>query len=123
MKVVLTPEESEKLFFNSLCNGLGEMSYYDLELEYDENEYSKVFKKGDCYEDVLMSILTNGGSLTLKDVGCDGEYTSTITIKDVHEKVADTPIRHLMDAIKERDDATTADVIIQSVFFGEVVFG
>jgi hypothetical protein len=46
-----------------------------------------------------------------------------ITLKDVHTKVAKTPLRHLMDAINENDDGDTADCIIQTVFYGEVIFG
>jgi hypothetical protein len=124
MKVVLTHEESENLFFDALCNGLGYVeSGYNLELEFSDLEYEDAKKKlsGGCYEDILMGILRNGGSLTLKDL--DDAYTETIFLKDVHERVADTPIRHLLDAINEQGDAVTADVIIQSVFFREVVFG
>ena len=42
---------------------------------------------------------------------------------DVHERVQNTDTRHLLDAINEKDDADTADVILQSVFYGEVIFG
>jgi hypothetical protein len=124
MKVVLTHEESENLFFDALCNGLGYVcSGYDLELDYNEELYNEVRQSGNCFEDVLMNILRGGGSLTLKDIGYDGEYTKTINLEDVHERVANTPITHLMDAINERGDCVTADVILQSVFFNEVVFG
>jgi hypothetical protein len=41
----------------------------------------------------------------------------------LHNKVQETPIEHLMDAINENDDAYTADVILQTVFYGEVIFG
>ena len=123
MKVVLTHEESENLFFDALCNGLGYVeSGYSLRLEFSDLEFKDAKEKlsGGCYEDILMGILRNGGSLTLRDFD---DYTETIFLKDVHERVADTPIRHLLDAINERGDADTADVIIQSVFFKEVVFG
>jgi hypothetical protein len=126
MKVVLTHEESESLFFDALCNGLGYIeSGYDLELAFSDLDYEDAKKKlsgqSCCYEDILMCILRNGGTLTLKDL--DGDYTQTIFLQDVHERVSDTPIRHLMDAINEQGDAITADVILQSVFFREVIFG
>lgn len=123
MKVVLTPKESEDLFLDAMCNALNYMAGYGLELDFDEDHYKKVRKEGDCFEDVLMSILHDGGKITLVDIECDGEYSSTITLKDVHEKVQETPIRHLMDAINHQGDGDTSDVILQSVFFGEVVFG
>jgi len=126
MKMTLTPQESEDFFYNSLCNGLGYIeSGYELELTFDEDEYKQAQSKleSPCYEDVLMQILRDGKALTLVDIGCEGEYTSVIVMSDVHERVQDTPIRHLMDAINENDDAVTADVILQQVFFKETIFG
>ena len=64
-----------------------------------------------------------GGSLTFVDIECEGEYTRTISLADVHKRVAKTPIDHLMDMIKETDDAVTADVLIQTVFFEDIIFG
>lgn len=131
MKIVLEKEEAEELFHNSLCNGLGYMRGYGLEFEYSDADYEKAkttLKKKTpnetiCYEDVLMQILREGGELALIDIECDGEYTSRIKLEDVHERVALTPIRHLMDAINQEDDADTADCMIQSVFFKDVIFG
>jgi hypothetical protein len=123
MKIILTHEESENLFLDAMCNALGYISGYGLELYFDNTEYKKYRKEGMCYEDVLLEILRNGGKLTLIDNECEGEYTKSITIQDVHDKVQDTPIKHLMDAINEHGDADTSDVILQSVFYGEVIFG
>jgi hypothetical protein len=123
MKVSLTNQESENLFFNALCNGLHYVSSYGLELDFNETEYQNNRKPNDSFEDVLMSMLRNGCTLTLNDIECEGEYTSTISLNDVHEKVSLTPTNHLMAAINENGDADTADVIIQSVFFGEIIFG
>lgn len=131
MKIVLEKAEAEELFHNSLCNGLGYMRGYGLEFEYSADDYEKAKESLKriprntciCYEDVLMQILREGGELALIDIECDGEYTSRIKLEDVHERVALTPIRHLMDAINEEDDAVTADCIIQSVFFKDVIFG
>lgn len=129
MKIILTPQESEIYFHNALCNGLGEMRYYGLSLDFDGKEYKKARAKlekegnGTCYEDVLLQLLRGGGTLTIVDEENDGDYTRTITIKDVHDRVATTPLSHLMDMINEQDDATTGDVILQSVFYDEVIFG
>jgi len=123
--MTLTPQESENFFYNSLCNGLDYVYGYGLKLNYNDQEYDEACSKLDspCFEDVLMQMLRDGKGLTLVDIECDGEYTRTITLKEVHERVQDTPIRHLMDAINENDDAVTADVIIQQVFFQETIFG
>ena len=132
MKIVLTHEESESYFYDSLCNSLGYIeSGYDLELTYEDEDFNtaKSHLKAQlgpdvciCYEDILLQILKDGKGLTLTDHGY-GDYTSTITLKDVHEKVANTPINHLLDMVNENGDACTGDVILQSVFFGDVIFG
>ena len=126
MKITLTKQESEELFYNSICNGLDYMqSGYGLELDHSKSDYQKAKSKSNlsCYEDVLMQILRDGGKLSLIDHEYDGGYNSSITLKDVHNKVQETPIEHLMDAINENDDACTADVILQTVFYGEIIFG
>jgi len=129
MTIVLTHTESETYFYNALCNGLGEMRYYGLSLDVDGKAYKKSKaklekeNKSTCYEDVFMQLLRDGGTLTMVDDECDGEYTRSITIKDVHDRVAMTPLSHLMDMINEHDDAITGDVILQSVFYEEVIFG
>jgi len=130
MTVKLTPTESEEIFHNALCNGLGYVEGYGIELDFNKQDYARAatfLKQGAtdtiCYEQVLMQILKDGKKLTMIDHECEGEYTRSITIKDVHKRVSQTPIRHLMDMINEDDDAETADVVIQSVFFKDVIFG
>ena len=129
MKVILEHSESEQLFFDAMCNALGYLSGYDLELSYDEKRYEEAKKKlkkakpneSVCYEDVLMEMLKAGYKLTLVD-GNDGKRHD-ITLKEVHERVANTPHRHLMDAINETGDAITADCILQTVWYNEVIYG
>lgn len=125
MQIQLTNQESEEIFFNALCNGLGYMSGYGLEFEYSNEQYSAAKKKleSPCFEDVLMQILRDGGSLKFVDVECDGEYTRSVSLADVHDRVQRTPLRFLMDMINEEDDAETADVVLQTVFFEEIIFG
>ena len=127
MTIKLTPEESETYFHNSLCNG-HQIAMYGLHLDYDEEEYDQARErleaKGEstCLEDVWMEILRGGGVLTLIDEE-NGESPSPVKLSDVHERVQNTPIKHLMDAINEHDDGDTADVILQTVFYGDVIFG
>ena len=131
MNIKLTNEESLEYFYNSLCNaaGIDYMSCYNLELQYNKEQYQQAKEKLDnpCYEDVLIQILKDGGWLRLQDLEDmsleDSNTTKTITLKDVHEKVQLTPFNHLSDMINENDDATTADVILQTVFYGEIIFG
>jgi len=125
MEIILTHKESEEFFHNALCNGLGYIQDYGLELDYKKADYhsAKLKLESPCYEDVLMQILKDGNKLTLTDIECDGEYTRSITLDDVHSRVQKTPIRFLMDMINENDDAETGDVVIQSVFFEDIIFG
>lgn len=142
----LSKEKSEELFHNSLCNGLQQLSYYGIQFDYKQKDYESAKKSLQykvqvlgvypkemfvmegkipeiCFEDVLMEILRNGGELKVSDVEGEGEYNRSITLKDVHERVCKTQFNHLNDAIEENDDAITADVILQTVFFEEIIFG
>jgi hypothetical protein len=127
MEIKLTPQESEMYFYNALCNGLAQMGYYDLQLTYEAVDYASanatlVKEASDvCYVDVLMQILRDGKSLTIVDL--DAEESYSINLQDVHERVQQTPVNKLLEMIEERDDADTADCILQQVFFSEIVFG
>ena len=132
MKITLTNKEAEDYFYNALCNAVGSgwIDGYGIELTYEETDYDaakrslkeKSPNESQCWEDVLMEILRMGKPLTMVDRE-NGEGDVSIYLQDVHERVANTPIEHLMDMIKENDDASTADVIIQSVFYNDVIFG
>lgn len=131
MKIILTPQESEEYFYNALCNGLGYVENgYNLELTYNKQHYQTANKNiintgtdNWCVEDILMQILRDGNTLTMVDIEGDGEYTRSITLQDVHDKVQNTQLNHLQAMINEQDDVITADVILQTVFFDEIVFG
>ena len=129
MNINLTHEESEAHFYNAICNGLGELKYYDLDLDYDAKEYKAAkqqlnTKQPDtqaCWEDVLMEMLRSGNTLWIVDENDNERHPITLDL--VHERVQQTPVNHLMNAINENDDATTADCIIQTVVYGEVIYG
>jgi hypothetical protein len=124
MKIILTHEESEKYFHNALCNGYDYITSYGIDVDYDDAAYKAARAKLDspCFEDVLLQLLKDGGSLTITDSE-GGVDTVIITINDVHERVQNTPFNHLTDMINENDDADTADVILQTVIYNEVIFG
>jgi hypothetical protein len=129
MNINLTHEESEAHFYNAICNGLGELKYYDLDLDYDAKEYKAAKqqlsdKQPDtqaCWEDVLMEMLRSNNTLWIVDPNDDERHPITLDL--VHDRVQQTPTRHLMNAINENDDATTADCIIQTVVYGDVIYG
>jgi hypothetical protein len=131
MQIKLENHEAEEMFHTALCNGLGYMSGYGLEFKFKKEDYDSAGRNlreaqpgtAVCYEDVLMQILREGGELTMVDVECDGAYTSSVSLADVHSRVQTAPSRFLIDMAHEQDDAETADVILQTVFFKEIVFG
>ncbi len=125
MKIILTAKESEDYFFNALCNGAGYMRGYGIELDWQDADYDEARKKlkNPSIEDVLMKILKDGKKLTFVDHEGEGDMTRSITLKEVHERVQKTPLTHLQNMIEECDDAITADVILQTVFFEDIIFG
>jgi len=147
MEIKLTEKESETYFHNALCNGADYLNGYGISLDYDKDDYLKAKKSlediikeknyphwmtttssgdllvGICCEDVWMQILKNGDKLTFVDEEGDGDQTNSITISDVHARVQLTPLIHLQNMIDENDDADTADVILQTVIWEEVIFG
>jgi hypothetical protein len=133
MTVNLTTQESEEIFYSSLCNavGTGYMSGYGIQLRCDRNQYKDCKEHLErinpgveqAWEDILMQILRDGGNLTFEDVECEGEYTRSISMKDVHERVRLAPIEAILNFVKEQDDAGDADLVLQTVFYKEVLFG
>lgn len=125
MKLLLTNEEKEQFFYNALCNIGGTLSGYGLELDYDNDEYRKSKEKlsNPCIEDVFMQMLKDGYSLKLNDIEGDGENDTTISLYKVHSNIELTPFDDLMAMHNEEDDGNTADSIIQSVAYGEIIFG
>ena len=123
MTVQLTNEESLEFFHNALCNGLGYISGYDIGLVIDPIDYKEAKAKlnNPCYENVLIQVLKDGNELDFVDN--EGEETHNVTLQMVYDRVKDTPHDHLMDMVNEQDDAITADCILQTVIFGEVIFG
>jgi hypothetical protein len=125
MQIILTPQESEEFFYNALCNGLSEMNGYGLEFNYNKDHYAQAKSKltSPCFEDVLMQILRDGNTFGFEDVECDGEYSKQITLEDVHTKMSSVDPERLLEMKNETDDAGTADVILQTIMYGEVIFG
>lgn len=124
MQIILTPSESEQYFKDALCNGIGMIGSYGLVLTYDNPAYTLAKSKLDnpCREDVWFQILVDGNMLALEDTEDNGQLY-TITLADVHERVQKMPQAHLIDLIDGDDDACTADVLLQTVFLKEVIYG
>ena len=125
MIIKLTPQESEEYFYNALCNGLDYMGGYGLRMDYSKEHYdqAKVKLIEPCYEDILMQILRDGNTFGFTDIEGEGSYNIQITLEDVHNKMSNVDPNRLLEMINGDDDAETADVILQTVFYDEVIFG
>ena len=131
MEIKLNDEEKLNFFYNALCNGLGLLGDYGLQLEYNKEEYSEAKKKlaienpkiAVCYEDILMEMIKNGKVLNIIDEECDGEYNANISLDIILSNMDKTPIENLMNIYTENDDAWDADVLLQTVLYGEIIFG
>ena len=125
----LTKQQIEEMFHSALCNGLDYFRGYGLELDWYKEKYNEAKQKLDnpCFEDVLMQILKDGGKLYIIDNessdGFEGSYDVKITLEDVYTKLPTTPESILIDMLEEQDDVETADAILQTVFYGEIIFG
>ena len=130
LKISLTNELSEEIFYNALCNSMDYMcSSYGLDLWYKEADYknakAKITNDGTyrtCIEDVWMQMLRDGCKIGLKDLE-NGEDPAYITLATIHERVKNVPITDLLDMIDENDDATTGEVVLQIVFLNEIIYG
>jgi len=136
MKLILTPQESEDLFYDSLCNavGTGYMDAYGLEMSTRNEDYRNAKNtfppfSSPAYEDILMEVLRQGGELTFVDHESDGEYTQSVTLADVHTRINEALDRGtlefstVLEAINGEGDAGHADSILQTVFYKEIIFG
>ena len=125
MTITFTTDEALEHFHTALCNGLDYIIGHGLTLDYEDAHYKQAkasLKLGTCFEDVLIQILKDGHPLVLHDEE-EGMDDSTIYIRDVVERMSLVPLRHMMNAINEDDDAETADVIIQTIFYKDIIFG
>jgi hypothetical protein len=130
MKIVFeNNQEKENVFFHAMCNGLSNTRYWEFEVDYNEKHYNSarksLEKKGMsiCYEDVFMQMLRMGKTIEFIDIGCDGEYSKSLTLEMVYNNIDKTPNRNLVNIINEHDDSIDADAILQSVLFEDIIFG
>ena len=131
MKIYLEKEECEGVFYDALCNGLSYITGYGLKLLFNDEQYDKAKQTLKtvtpaegivCYEDVLMEVLRQGGSLTLRDLE-GAEPDATITLDEVHNRMPLVPASTLVTILEESGDACDADVVLQTIFLEEVIYG
>ena len=130
MEIKFTTEEALDIFHTALCNGLSSIGNYGLELDYNQSDYIEAkkslnFKDANaalCYEDILVEILRIGKTLTMVDNEND-EEEKAVNLLDVVSRMSKVPLVSLSNILNETDDADDADAVIQTIFYGEIIFG
>lgn len=124
--IITTQEEKFQIIHTALCNGLGYMQGYDLEFDIDGDEEQarkNLKEKGVdiCVEDLMIEVIKLGGSLQVKDYNDDEiHHLNLESIKDNFDNIDS---KHILDMNNENDDAITADCILQTLIYGDVIFG
>tara|TARA_R110000851_G_scaffold329247_1_gene500949 strand:- start:217 stop:591 length:375 start_codon:yes stop_codon:yes gene_type:complete len=121
VKIVLSTEKSLELFHDALCNGLNYINSYGISVDWNNDEFkaAKSKLKTPCLEDILIQVLKDGNVINF--AGEDG--TTDVTLEMVLERIPKVELDTLLTMIQEQGDALTADNIIQTVVYGEVIYG
>lgn len=127
--ITLNKNQKEDIFHSALCNGLSEIIYHGIDLDYNKEEYlfaKKQLSNGDnfiCYEDVLLQMLKNGNALLINDFEGDGCYNTSLSIESMYDRIDRVPTTVLLQFLEGQDDAWSADAVLQVCFFNEIIFG
>ena len=80
---------------------------------------------GGCYSDVMSWAARNGWhfKVTVRDDEGEGHNITPLTIERGVQVMQDKYPRHFADMVRENDDATTSDVLLQCILFEDVVYG
>lgn len=130
VSIKLTEDFKKEIIFNSLCNGLGQLQCYGLNLLWSDEDYTEAKKSyyqrtqrisGACYEDILMELLEMKKRVVFEDLET-GEFFD-LKLSDALTNLDNLPIWVIVQILEESDDGETADIVLQYCLFNEVVFG
>lgn len=123
IEIKFSEQRSLELFQDALANGLIYLLGYGIDIDYYKIEYQQAREKleAPCYEDVLVQILKDGGTLDFIDFE-EGNIT-TIYLEDVINNMPKVPLKTLLEVLEDKGDAISADVVLQTIIFGEVIYG
>lgn len=128
MKITLEDYELEHLIQTCLCDGLHYFGGYGFSIHYDDNEYDKTKEllkiEGEenvCLEDVQTRMIMSGGKITFIDVEDDNTPTD-LTLDRVRENYDKIPPSTLFLIMNGEYDAHDADVALQYILFGELIY-
>lgn len=123
IEIKFSEQRSLELFQDALANGLIYLLGYNIDIDYSKKEYQQAREKleAPCYEDVLVQILKDGGNLNFIDF--EEDNLTTIHLEDVINNMPKVPLKTLLEVLEEKGDAISADIVLQTIIFGEVIYG
>jgi len=117
IQIKMTVEVDRQRVVDTLINALeGGSDYWIRTYTFNENV---------DIETILQSLLNGESVLTIQEDDRDAK-TYKVTVKDIEEGLqllASKYPWHLKNLIDEKDDAETADVILQMATFKELIYG
>ena len=127
MTIKLSETEIKDVIKTALCNSMNELGGYGFEWDKNAMNYSKYRFEGACLEDVIIKALEGGEGFFVIDVEGGDDEVSSFTLNTAIETFNTNDNSDFHDAIlnilKETDDAIDGDIILQTLLFGEVVYG
>ena len=130
VSIKLSEDFKKEIIYNALCNGLGQLQCYGLNLLWSDEDYTEAKKSyyqrtqkisGACYEDILMELLELKKRVVFEDLET-GEFFD-LKLSDALNNLDNLPIWVVSQILEECDDGETADIVLQHCLFNEVVFG
>ncbi len=130
VSIKLSEDFKKEIIYNALCNGLGQLQCYGLNLLWSDEDYTEAKKSyyqrterisGACYEDILMELITMGKKVVFEDLESEEFYD--FKLSDALMNLDNLPIWVINQILEESDDGETADIVLQYCLFNEVVFG
>lgn len=119
------------------CSGFSYFSSYGLFIDIKDTFYAdakrallssgKYSTDSLCYEDVLAEIIAMGNHIDILDTEADEEPTpaliGVLSMATIEKNWDALRQSDLLALYEEADDANTADCILQTLCFGEIIYG
>lgn len=125
-----TQEVLIKIIHDCLCDGLHYFSGYGIDVKVSDAAYidarAMIKEEGVtiCFEDVWVQVLKNGRSIVFLDVEGEGEMNGYLSLSEATlNNFQKVPFANIINLLNEEYDAVDCDVILQTLVWGEVVFG
>lgn len=133
MQVTATLDEKLKMVYDALTTGMPYFVDYGFRLDYKNADYNKARKELQaqprpkdelpiCIEDIQIQMVRMGLPLTFTDIEGEGDHTATLTTALIESNWSKVPM-HTVASMSKDWDADDADVLMQYLLWGEVVFG